>query len=88
MYGARGWVAHGYTDQWLDLLPKGGPQWSLCPSCGAWAALHMWEAWLFGRDARFLREDAYVEQTRVSDVSVLQYHTPDWERKGPVIFNC
>ena len=43
MYHCGGWVAHGYVDayQTTDLL--GEAQWALCPTCGAWAALTLWE---------------------------------------------
>ena len=33
--------------------------WSLCVSCGAWAALSLWEGWQFTRNATFLEQEAY-----------------------------
>ena len=44
-YGAnRGWVAHGYTDVWRDARALGENKWALCATCGAWAALALYEA--------------------------------------------
>lgn len=46
MYGCQntqGWVAHGFTDGDLDTSPYGDNQWALCVTCGAWAALAIWE---------------------------------------------
>jgi hypothetical protein len=36
-----------YVDIWMDPSPHGDLQWSLCPTCGAWAALSLWESALF-----------------------------------------
>ena len=41
------WVAHGFTDLWLGSGLLGQAQWALCPVCGAWAALHLWEHFRF-----------------------------------------
>ena len=41
------WVAHGFTDVWLNGGLLGEAQWALCPVCGAWAALHLWEQYRF-----------------------------------------
>jgi alpha-L-fucosidase 2 len=46
MYGCkdpRAWMAHGFTDDTLDGFPYGDNQWALCVTCGAWAALSIWE---------------------------------------------
>jgi alpha-L-fucosidase 2 len=46
MYGckdSRAWMAHGFTDDTLDGFPYGDNQWALCVTCGAWAALTIWE---------------------------------------------
>jgi alpha-L-fucosidase 2 len=46
MYGCkdpRAWMAHGFTDDTLDGYPYGDNQWALCVTCGAWAALSIWE---------------------------------------------
>lgn len=46
MYGCtdpRAWMAHGFLDDELDGFPHGDNQWALCVSCGAWAALSIWE---------------------------------------------
>lgn len=38
------WVAHGFVDGTaLDPSLYGETQWSLCVTCGTWAALHLWE---------------------------------------------
>jgi hypothetical protein len=41
------WVAHGYVDINIDANPHGDLQWSLCPTCGAWAALQLWDNFLY-----------------------------------------
>lgn len=50
MYGTtapQGWVAHGFTDGYMDLSLYGDNQWALCVTCGAWAALQQWEHLLY-----------------------------------------
>ena len=49
MYRSRGWMTHGYVDGFLDTrLPSGDELiWSDCISCGAWAALALWEDYCF-----------------------------------------
>lgn len=37
------WVAHGFTDAFLDTGVLGESQWALCSTCGVWAALLLWE---------------------------------------------
>ena len=41
------WAAHGFTDAWGSAALLGAPSWSMCPTCGAWAALALWESHLF-----------------------------------------
>lgn len=46
MYGCsdpHAWVAHGFLDDRLQGWPYGDNQWALCVTCGAWAALAIWE---------------------------------------------
>jgi len=43
LYQCPGWVAHGYVDGYLDAGILGDAHWNLCPTCGAWAALALWE---------------------------------------------
>ncbi len=46
MYGCtdpQAWMAHGFVDSDLDGYPYGDNQWALCVTCGAWAALSVWE---------------------------------------------
>jgi len=54
----KGWVAHGFVDLWMDGAPHGDTQWSLCPTCGAWAALSLHEQYLYTRDLGALARDA------------------------------
>lgn len=44
IYDCKGWVAHGFTDASLRGHLHGDGQWALCVTCGAWVALHLWEA--------------------------------------------
>lgn len=54
-YGADGWTMHHLTDAWNFTTPADGI-WGLWPMGAAWLALHAWEHYLFGMDARFLRK--------------------------------
>ncbi|OWR26517.1 alpha-amylase [Saccharibacillus sp. O23] len=59
-YGARGWTAHHNVDLWRMTTPSGGDaSWAFWPMGGLWMSAHLWEHYLFTRDARFLREQAY-----------------------------
>lgn len=42
------WVAHGFTDTTLRGDALADLQWSLCISCGAWAATHIFDVILYG----------------------------------------
>ena len=53
-YGVeRGFVAHHTTDAWWWTSPVGTARYGMWPSGGAWLSRHMWEAYLFNRDAAF-----------------------------------
>lgn len=59
-YGARGWTAHHNVDLWRMTTPSGGDaSWAFWPMGGLWMSAHLWEHYLFTRDERFLREQAY-----------------------------
>jgi alpha-L-fucosidase 2 len=60
MYGRRGWVAHHNVGLWrtaepIDYIPRAA-FWPMSPG---WLVSHLWEHYLFGGDAAFLRERAY-----------------------------
>jgi hypothetical protein len=55
MYGCRGWVGHGFTDNLFDMGVRGGPMWAMCVSCGAWMSLHLWEYVTFNSDIETLQ---------------------------------
>jgi hypothetical protein len=40
----------------MDPSPHGDLQWSLCPTCGAWAALSLWDTYLFDLNVTALEE--------------------------------
>lgn len=42
-YKCRGWVAHGFLDEYFDTGTAGDYHWALCVTCGAWASLSLWE---------------------------------------------
>jgi alpha-L-fucosidase 2 len=63
-YGAKGWTAHHNTDIWCQTSPvgdygHGDPVWALWPMGGVWLCQHLWEHYAFGKDEKFLREQAY-----------------------------
>ncbi len=47
LYKCAGWVSHGFTDNTKNTGLLGAPEWSLCTTCGAWMALHLYEHMLF-----------------------------------------
>mmetsp|Transcript_35128 Transcript_35128/g.45109 ORF Transcript_35128/g.45109 Transcript_35128/m.45109 type:complete len:1226 (+) Transcript_35128:224-3901(+) len=57
-YRCPGWVAHGFTDLWMEGGMLGNFQWSMCPVCGAWAAVGFWETFEHQRNISFLRTEA------------------------------
>eukprot|EP01032_Pedospumella_encystans_P011336 gene11336-13183_t len=73
MYGTadpQGWVAHGFTDGYMDPSLYGENQWALCVSCGAWAALQQWEHLLYttntgnvcgGKDTTRVGDEANID---------------------------
>ncbi|WP_325176600.1 glycoside hydrolase family 95 protein [Paenibacillus alkalitolerans] len=59
-YGCRGWTAHHNVDLWRMSTPTdGSASWAFWPLAGAWMARHLWEHYLYGQDASFLKERAY-----------------------------
>jgi hypothetical protein len=52
----RALVCRVSTDAWASAAPLAPPMWSLCPSCGAWAALTLWQRFEFSRELPHLRE--------------------------------
>lgn len=38
------WVAHGFTDSTVQGAIFGDLQWSLCVTCGAWVAMHLFDS--------------------------------------------
>ena len=43
LYGYPGWVAHGFTDGYMRAGIGGDIKWAYCITCGAWAALSLWD---------------------------------------------
>jgi hypothetical protein len=56
MYQCPGWVGHGFTDNLLNMGVRGGVEWALCVTCGAWVASHLWDHASYDHDESFLRE--------------------------------
>ena len=67
-----GWLAHGFVDMWLDGSAHGDMQWSLCPTCGAWAALVLYERYL------------YSPQTPEDEADALEFALP--VLRGAILF--
>ena len=60
MYGTRGWTAHHNSDIWrhsamVGDYGSGDPVWACWPMSGPWLAQHLYEHFLFGGDAAYLR---------------------------------
>ena len=56
LYHANGWCAHTVSNAHGWAAPGWDVDWGLFPSGGAWAAVHIWEHWLYTEDQAFLRE--------------------------------
>ncbi|MBQ8310072.1 MAG: glycoside hydrolase family 95 protein [Clostridia bacterium] len=57
-YQTRGCVVHHLSDIYGFTAPADG-LWGLWPHGASWLALHMWEHYLFTKDEKFLREEAF-----------------------------
>jgi len=88
MYGARGWVCHVYTNAWGFTAPGSGLGWGPFMAGGVWAASHLWEHYLFGRDRAFLEKRAYPVLKRAAEF-FLDYMVEDpkhhWLVTGPSV---
>ncbi|HYD52769.1 MAG TPA: glycoside hydrolase family 95 protein [Gemmatimonadaceae bacterium] len=58
-YGARGWGLHHNTDIFGRMGVHDEIRWSMFPLGGAWMTFPVWEHYLYGQDATYLRETAY-----------------------------
>lgn len=58
-YGCRGFVVHSNTDLWADTAAVDNVYCGLWPAAGGWLALHLWEAYQYSLDEKFLKERAY-----------------------------
>lgn len=47
------WVSHAFTDDTMNGGVLGDTQWSLCVTCGAWLANHLFDLILFSEDYQF-----------------------------------
>ena len=56
MYGCRGWVLHHNTDLWRCTGAVDRSYCGIWPTCSAWLCQHIWDRYLFNRDADFLAE--------------------------------
>ena len=54
-YNARGWVAHTITNPWGFTSPGEGASWGATSTGSAWLCQHLWDHYLFTRDAAFLK---------------------------------
>ena len=56
LYHANGWCAHTISNAHGWAAPGWGVEWGMFLSGGAWAAVHIWEHWLYTEDRDFLEE--------------------------------
>ena len=56
LYGAPGWVLHHNTDLWRIAGPVDGPGPGMWPTGGGWFAQHLFQHYLYGGDAAYLRD--------------------------------
>lgn len=53
-YNAKGWCAHAISNVWFFTGPGDHPAWGATNTCGAWAALHLWDHYCYTLDKEFL----------------------------------
>ncbi len=54
-YGAGGWVAHVLANPWGFTAPGEAASWGSATSGSGWLCQHLWDHYLFTRDAQFLK---------------------------------
>lgn len=81
-YNARGCVVHHLSDIYGFTAPADGP-WGLWPHGASWLALHMWEHYLFTKDAAFLKDTAFefIKEAAIFFLDTLAYDT-----KGRLVY--
>ena len=71
MYGCKGWVAHGFTDAYMDTGMAADYHWAMCVSCGAWAALSLFDhvsfAGIAQESARLAQEELLLSFQGVAE---------------------
>ncbi|TKC02400.1 glycoside hydrolase family 95 protein [Pedobacter cryotolerans] len=58
-YNAKGWVLHHNTDLWNGTAPINASNHGIWVAGGAWLTQHFWEHYLFSKNEKFLRNEAY-----------------------------
>ena len=58
-YNAKGWVLHHNTDLWNGTAPINASNHGIWVAGGAWLTQHFWEHYLFSKNEKFLRDEAY-----------------------------
>lgn len=53
-YGAKGWVAHTFTNAWLFTSPGEDAAWGSTTGSPAWQSFHMWDHFLYTGDMDYL----------------------------------
>lgn len=58
-YGLRGWAAELVSNAWAYAAPYWAVPLSPCPTGGIWAAMQIWEHYLFSKDKKFLETTVF-----------------------------
>ncbi|QPH40247.1 glycoside hydrolase family 95 protein [Pedobacter endophyticus] len=58
-YNAKGWVLHHNTDLWNGTAPINASNHGIWVGGGGWLSQHLWEHYLFSKDQKFLKNEAY-----------------------------
>jgi alpha-L-fucosidase 2 len=85
-YHANGWVLHHNFDLWRGTAPINHANHGIWPTGGAWLALHLWDHYLYTRDAAFLRDRAYPLMKGAAQFfaeSLVTHPTEGWLITGP-----
>ena len=77
LYGYPGWVAHGFTDGYMRAGIGGDIKWAYCITCGAWAALSLWDHVTFAPAASASYTKA-LEELLVSFQGIARFLARTW----------
>lgn len=85
VYGARGWVAHVFTNAWGYTAPGWSTAWGVHLTAGAWLCMHVWDHYSYSGDREYLAKTAYpiLKEAAEFFLDHLFEHPGGWLVSGP-----